>query len=347
MPGRSYSSGEGYRFGFQGQETDDEVRGDGNSVFFKYRVHDPRIGRFASVDPLSHGYPWNSPYAFSENRVIDRVELEGLESAPAENGSYQGETQTTYGAIPPSTYGPRASKDWYWNQSNEKWLSKGDYNAENFGDARLAAFALGAKNEFFSDINVSPEYAASSLIEKYGEDGLVNYLDKFGSEINTAWTGINQYGSGMIQSTNIEFDVLSLGGGKLLARKFLQLTFRKKAFNFSAKSMTLIEERALNHAVSRHGEELGELIGKKISWGSKSTWQTALDNYNEAITYIGTHGTHVGIMNVKERGKNVVANVILHRSSSGKVYYMWRNKATNAVISAGQDTKGLASSFNF
>ncbi len=79
MPGRNYSSGEGYRFGFQGQETDDEVRGDGNSVFFKYRVHDPRIGRFASIDPLAPEYPWNSPYAFSENKVIQFMELEGLE----------------------------------------------------------------------------------------------------------------------------------------------------------------------------------------------------------------------------------------------------------------------------
>ncbi len=42
-------------------------------------MHDPRIGRFFAVDPLAPSYPHNSPYAFSENRVIDGVELEGLE----------------------------------------------------------------------------------------------------------------------------------------------------------------------------------------------------------------------------------------------------------------------------
>ncbi len=42
-------------------------------------MYDPRIGRFFAVDPLTADYPWNSPYAFSENRVIDGVELEGLE----------------------------------------------------------------------------------------------------------------------------------------------------------------------------------------------------------------------------------------------------------------------------
>jgi len=42
-------------------------------------MHDPRIGRFFAVDPLAPKYPHNRPYAFSENRVIDGVELEGLE----------------------------------------------------------------------------------------------------------------------------------------------------------------------------------------------------------------------------------------------------------------------------
>lgn len=44
-------------------------------------MHDPRVGRFFAVDPLSDSYPWNSPYAFSENRVTNAVELEGLEAA--------------------------------------------------------------------------------------------------------------------------------------------------------------------------------------------------------------------------------------------------------------------------
>lgn len=42
-------------------------------------MHDPRIGRFFAIDPLFADYPHNSPYAFSENRVIDGVELEGKE----------------------------------------------------------------------------------------------------------------------------------------------------------------------------------------------------------------------------------------------------------------------------
>ncbi len=81
VPFGPYVNGDDYRYGFQGQEQDNELKGNGNSVNFKYRMHDPRIGRFFAVDPLSPHYPWNSPYAFSENRVIDMIELEGLEIA--------------------------------------------------------------------------------------------------------------------------------------------------------------------------------------------------------------------------------------------------------------------------
>src|SRR5690606_34182076 len=71
----------GYRYGFQGQEKDDEVKGKGNSVNYTYRMHDPRLGRFFAVDPLAMKYPWNSPYLFSENIVIHTRELEGLEKS--------------------------------------------------------------------------------------------------------------------------------------------------------------------------------------------------------------------------------------------------------------------------
>ena len=51
QPDRSYTLGN-YRYGFNGQENDNEVKGEGNAVVFEYRLHDPRIGRFLSVDPM-------------------------------------------------------------------------------------------------------------------------------------------------------------------------------------------------------------------------------------------------------------------------------------------------------
>lgn len=63
---------------FQNQRFDDELGV--NYVQFKWRNHDPQIGRFIEIDPLSDKYVYNSTYAFSENKVTSHFELEGLES---------------------------------------------------------------------------------------------------------------------------------------------------------------------------------------------------------------------------------------------------------------------------
>ncbi|NOS54689.1 MAG: hypothetical protein HOP37_00360 [Cyclobacteriaceae bacterium] len=65
------------RYLYQKQELQDDLSYD--EYQYKYRMHDPAMGRFLSVDPLSEEYMYNSTYAFSENRVIDGVELEGKE----------------------------------------------------------------------------------------------------------------------------------------------------------------------------------------------------------------------------------------------------------------------------
>ena len=76
MAGRKFNDNS-YRYGFNGQEEDPEWKG--GAVVFKYRIHDARIGKFLSVDPLAPEYPWNSTYACTENSVIAFIELEGLE----------------------------------------------------------------------------------------------------------------------------------------------------------------------------------------------------------------------------------------------------------------------------
>ena len=84
----SLSGANPYRYLYQGQEMDDEVKGEGNSVNFTFRMHDSRIGRFFAIDPLTSKYPHNSPYAFSENILINAVELEGKERNYVFNSAY-------------------------------------------------------------------------------------------------------------------------------------------------------------------------------------------------------------------------------------------------------------------
>jgi RHS repeat-associated protein len=78
---QSFGKPENVEKTFQGQRIDYDL--DLNWVHFKWRNHDPQIGRFIEVDPLSNKYVYNSTYAFSENLVTNHIELEGLEATAA------------------------------------------------------------------------------------------------------------------------------------------------------------------------------------------------------------------------------------------------------------------------
>ena len=53
-----------------------------NLLSYKFRFHDPAIGRFISIDPLAEEYSHNSTFAFAENKLGLGVEYEGLELVP-------------------------------------------------------------------------------------------------------------------------------------------------------------------------------------------------------------------------------------------------------------------------
>ena len=63
-----------YNYKFQEQELQET-----GFYSFKWRQYMPDVGRFFNIDPLSEKYAYQSHYNFSENRVIDGRELEGLE----------------------------------------------------------------------------------------------------------------------------------------------------------------------------------------------------------------------------------------------------------------------------
>jgi len=79
MPERKFSAGTSYRYGFNGKENDDDIKGEGNQQDYGMRINDPRLGRFLSVDPVTSKYPELTPYQFASNRPIDGIDLDGLE----------------------------------------------------------------------------------------------------------------------------------------------------------------------------------------------------------------------------------------------------------------------------
>ena len=67
----------GYRFGFNGMEMDDEVKGGGNSLDFGARIYDPRVGKWLSGDPLESKYPSWSTYNFTLDNPLYFVDETG------------------------------------------------------------------------------------------------------------------------------------------------------------------------------------------------------------------------------------------------------------------------------
>ncbi len=76
IPNRHDETGN-YRYGFNGKENDDEVKGEGNSIDFGNRISDSRLGRFFSIDKLDSATPSTSGYSISGNSPIFKVDSNG------------------------------------------------------------------------------------------------------------------------------------------------------------------------------------------------------------------------------------------------------------------------------
>jgi RHS repeat-associated protein len=212
VPNR-YGSTNSYRYGFQGQEKDDEIKGEGNSLNYTFRMHDPRIGRFFVTDPLEKKYPFYSPYQFSGNRVIDMVELEGLEPAtpPSVEGvkedavDQQAVQNNTYSfsdalyAIFGSTENNALYKTWVAHMGTETtaagWYSEADYKnivmPFAIDLAQSAGYGFGKDWQSAKNLICNPgepsdfisQQTADFLSSRVRTGGLVDELTKIGISV--------------------------------------------------------------------------------------------------------------------------------------------------------------------
>lgn len=76
VPNR-HGSSDSYRYGFQGQEMDNELKGEGNSYDFGARMLDPRVGRWFAPDRMESKMPSYSTYSFALNNPIAVIDKGG------------------------------------------------------------------------------------------------------------------------------------------------------------------------------------------------------------------------------------------------------------------------------
>lgn len=88
LPGRTYrNNGQQLKYGYNGKENDNEIKGEGNSIDFEARIDDPRLGRFLSIDRLSKKFPSESNYSFAGNNPILYVDIDGEYKYPKNKAS--------------------------------------------------------------------------------------------------------------------------------------------------------------------------------------------------------------------------------------------------------------------
>lgn len=124
MEGRTESLA-GYRYGYNGKEMDNDVKGEGNQLDYGARIYDPRIGKWLSSDPEQTLFPAISPYTFALNNPVSIIDPDGG-LVLFINGQHDKQT-------PPGSP--------YWRGVDLKIMSQfGDHSA-HYKDGSLGGFA--------------------------------------------------------------------------------------------------------------------------------------------------------------------------------------------------------------
>lgn len=182
QPGR-HGSTESYRYGFNGKEMDNEIHdnpttgtsGMGNQYDYGFRIYDPRIGKFLSVDPLAPEYPWYTPYQFAGNSPVQAVDLDGRE---------------------PMHYSFLITKALdFWNLSKQQGFSTQGAaiiiskaaKESNWGQSRAATL----NNNYFGLMGGSATSAVSNAHGTLNDDCGKTSADAFTCYINALANGIN------------------------------------------------------------------------------------------------------------------------------------------------------------
>lgn len=116
---------EGYGYGFQGQEKDDEISGSGNSYTAMYWQYDSRLGRRWNTDPVVKYH--ESPYACFANSPIWIIDPNGADSVKV-GGVWKWEVESgdTYSGVSGRT-GVSVDNLRDWTQQPDKKLQIGSH----------------------------------------------------------------------------------------------------------------------------------------------------------------------------------------------------------------------------
>ncbi len=165
LDGRTISM-DSYRYGFNGMEKVDEVKGGGNSYDFGARLYNPRIGRWMSRDPHESKYPAVSGYVFSLNSPLLFKDVDGKDAIVTVQKDTKGGGTITISSTIYIT-GKAASKEKAndFTQLSTNILKEGTYKSES-GDYKIR---FDVKYEFIEDASKLKLKKGENLLDLNGE----------------------------------------------------------------------------------------------------------------------------------------------------------------------------------
>ena len=179
-PECTWNNGTAYRYGWGGHENDNEIKGDGNSITTHFRLNDPRVGRWFTMDPVTHFS--QGAYVSMGNDPVNMIDSWGA-AAEKSGGSSKGRRGSTSGSTAPNGGGG--------------WLSKAiDIAAQLFeGLLSAAEKLLGIQdnydtlNDYYSDDPFNPIIIPDENIPAMALLG--QGMNEFGNNHETEYILIN------------------------------------------------------------------------------------------------------------------------------------------------------------
>jgi RHS repeat-associated protein len=159
VPNRHGSSGS-YRYGFNGKEKDDEIKGEGNSIDFGSRMYDPRVGRWFKTDGKQQKYPGHSPYHFAYNSPIITIDPDGNENIVIAGGQHDAS---------------KANKLMFAHQAIRQLQQ---YKKNEKGETRtLVIFTEGYSQKQLNSIEVEAKKLGANVVRVNSASEVVNYIN--------------------------------------------------------------------------------------------------------------------------------------------------------------------------
>ena len=297
MPGRKYPAAGGlYRYGFNGKENDNEVV----QYDYGFRIYDPRLVRFNSVDPLIKSYPWYTPYQFAGNSPIQNVDLDGAEPKSVINEFGQL-------TIPVIGFISKAldikeyvleNTTWFIGDGNVHWEWAGQPNAITIGNKIYYSQSEAEKSD-----NADVPYWVGlvgheeSHRQDYEEQGFYGFLSKYASDYdNNKKSGQSDYTA----YRNIESEKKAYANQADI-ESFFNSTNNTERFNeiLNHSAYGQLEKRdrlkvlalekiaipKIEDTIKQITNTLNNIDPKKYFLGQqKLLTQLALDSYNKELT---------------------------------------------------------------